>query len=312
MGQLQATTEEKGVDPRTGRSLWADAVRRIRRDLPAMLCLGVIVLYSVIAIASGWFLSDWSENYDYENINKPPSGQNWVGTDEFGRSVLQKTLLGAKVSMSIGFMSMIIAIPLGMLLGAVAGYYGGFIDDVIVWLFTTLAAIPGLIRVIAIKFAFQDVVLFKHTFVEIDFGGIAGIILALSITGWIGTCRLVRAETMKVRELDYVLAARATGRRGFAILLRHVIPNVMHIGIITFSLGFVGAVGAEVALSYLGLGVVGIPSWGSMIDAARMDLVVGRWWQITAAGAAMFVLVLALNIFGDRLRDAFDPRLRTA
>ena len=312
MGQLQATTEEKGVDPRTGRSLWADAVRRIRRDLPAMLCLGVIVLYTVIAVASGWILSDWSETYDYENINRPPSRENWVGTDEFGRSVLQKTLLGAKVSMSIGFMSMIIAIPLGMLLGAVAGYYGGFIDDVIVWLFTTLAAIPGLIRVIAIKFAFQDVVLFKHTPVEIDFGGIAGIILALSITGWIGTCRLVRAETMKVRELDYVLAARATGRRGFAILLRHVIPNVMHIGIITFSLGFVGAVGAEVALSYLGLGVVGMPSWGNMINAARMDLVVGRWWQITAAGVAMFVLVLALNIFGDRLRDAFDPRLRTA
>ena len=115
---------------------------------------------------------------------------------------------------------------------------------------------------------------------------------------------------MKVRELDYVLAARATGRGGLPILLRHVIPNVMHIGIINFSLGFVGCVGAEVALAYLGLGVPGLPSWGSMIDAAREEMVVGRWWQLTSAGVAMFFLVLALNIFGDRLRDALDPKLR--
>ena len=122
----------------------------------------------------------------------------------------------------------------------------------------------------------------------------------------------MRAETLKTRELDYVLAARASGRRGFPILLRHILPNVMHIGIINFSLGFVGAIAAEVTLSYLGLGIPGAPSWGQMISGAQMGLVVGRWWQITAAGGAMFVIVLALNIFGDRLRDAFDPRLRTA
>jgi peptide/nickel transport system permease protein len=116
---------------------------------------------------------------------------------------------------------------------------------------------------------------------------------------------------MKLRELDYVVAARAIGRRDLTILLRHILPNVFHIGIINFSLGFVGAVTAEVILSYLGLGVgSGVPSWGTMIDAARMDLVVGRWWELTAAVSAMFILVLALNIFGDRLRDALDPKLR--
>ncbi|HUU59818.1 MAG TPA: ABC transporter permease subunit, partial [Phycisphaerae bacterium] len=128
---------------------------------------------------------------------------------------------------------------------------------------------------------------------------------------WIGACRLVRAETMKIRELEYCLAARAAGRGRFAILLRHVLPNVSHIAIIRFSLGFVGAVQAEVILSYLELGVaVGQASWGTMITNAKMDIVAGRLWEPTAAVVAMFFLVLALNIFGDRLRDALDPRLK--
>ena len=297
-------------EPRTGRSLWADAARRIWRDHAAMVCLGIIVLYAAIAIAAGTVFPNWAEEVQYDLINRPPSAEYWLGTDEFGRSVYQKTLLGARVSMTVGFVSMIIAVPLGMVLGAIAGYYGGLVDDVIVWLFSTLAAIPGLIRVIAIKFAFQDTVLFRGSYCEMNLGGLSGIVLALAITGWIGTCRIVRAETLKIRELDYVLAARASGRRGLSIMLRHIIPNVLHIGIINFSLGFVGCIGAEVALSYLGLGVIDRPSWGTMINAARMDLVVDRWWQLTAAGGAMFLLVLALNIFGDRLRDALDPRLR--
>ncbi len=296
--------------PRVGRSLWSDAARRISRDLPAMICLGVILLYAAGAIYAAFAYDDWNTRHDYSQVNRAPSAENWLGTDEFGHDVVAKTLLGAKVSMTVGLLANVIAIPVGMLLGAIAGYYGLFYDDFIVWLFTTLASIPGLIRVIAIKFAFQNVVLWQGTDFELDLGGMTGVIFALSISGWIGTCRLVRAETFKLRELDYVLAARANGRGGLAILLWHVVPNVLHLGIINFSLGFIGAVQAEVTLSYLGLGVTDQPSWGSMINAARMDLLVGRWWQITAAGVAMFFLVLALNIFGDRLRDALDPKLR--
>jgi peptide/nickel transport system permease protein len=110
--------------------------------------------------------------------------------------------------------------------------------------------------------------------------------------------------------LDYITAARASGRNSFAILIRHIMPNVAHLGIITFSLGFVGAIMTEVTLSYLGIGVTDRPSWGRMIDSAKMDLVVGRWWEIAAAVGAMFIIVLAWNIFGDRLRDSLDPRLR--
>jgi peptide/nickel transport system permease protein len=126
----------------------------------------------------------------------------------------------------------------------------------------------------------------------------------------VGTCRLVRAEVMKLRELDYVMAARACGRSSMGVLARHILPNIGHIAIISFSLGFVGAISAEVILSFLNLGVQDLPSWGKMINEARMDLVVGRWWEIVSAVGATFVIVLAWNVFGDRLRDALDPKLR--
>ena len=284
------------------------------------MCLAVIVLYALMAIGASVYdavanlspddgIKSFSEMVDYDNKNQPPSFKSWklvLGTDWAGKSVLIKTILGAKVSMTVGFMANIIAVPLGMVLGAVAGYFGRWIDDVIVWLYTTLGSIPGIILLIALKYAFKGV-----SVLGLDLTGIHGIYIALGVTGWIGMCRLIRAEVMKIRELDYVLAARAIGTRDAVILFRHVLPNVFHLGIIRFSLGFVGAVAAEVILSYLGIGVaVGTPSWGTMINSARMDLFVGRWWELSAAVGAMFMLVLALNIFGDRLRDALDPKLR--
>ncbi len=310
-----------------GQSLWADAWRRLFRGKATILCLAVIVLYALVALGAAfydtaashkWF--NWptfQEMKDYKHLNSPPSlhegWQNLLGTDWSGRSVLIKTILGAKVSMTVGFMANIIAVPLGMFLGALAGYFsgrffrGGFLDDLVVFLYSTLASIPGIVLLIAIKYAFKG-----RTLLGLDLGGIHGLYIALGVVSWIGTCRLVRAEVLKLRELDYVMAARANGRRNLAILLRHIMPNVLHIGIINFSLGFVGAVGAEVILSYLNLGVaVGTPSWGTMINSARQDLILAsKWWELTAAVGAMFVLVLALNIFGDRLRDALDPRLK--
>lgn len=282
-----------------------------------MICLGIIVLYALIAIA-GWayeFVAERSDslptfretaNYDLANLPPFESWRHPLGTDWGGKDVLLKALLGVKTSMAVGLMANVLAVPLGMFLGAIAGYYGGRIDDLIVWLYTTLASIPGIILLIAMKYAFKGV-----TFLGVDLSGIHGLYIALAVVSWIGTCRLVRAEVMKLRELEYVLAARSIGTRRIVILTRHILRNVAHLGIINFSLGFVGAIKAEVILSYLGLGVeVGVPSWGSMINAARMDLFIGRWWELTSAVAAMFLLVLAFNIFGDRLRDALDPKLR--
>ena len=288
-----------------------------------MICLAVIVLYAAVAIGGVVYeylaeenplIPTFAEMADPARSDQPPSWQGWnqwqyvLGTDWFGKPILVKTLLAVKVSMSVALIANIIAVPLGMILGAVAGYYGRKTDAVIVWMFSTLASIPGLVLLIALKYAFKE---FQPW--GLDLTGIHGLYVAMGVISWIGTCRLVRAEVMKIRELDYILAARATGTNGFVILLRHVMPNVLHLGIINFSLGFIGAIKAEVILSYLGLGVeVGTPSWGSMITAARMNLYMGKYWELTAAVGAMFLLVLALNIFGDRLRDAFDPRLRTA
>jgi len=297
--------------PSKGRSLWGDAVQRLSRDWLAMACFLVILVYIVMAMTAGFIYPDFEKSQNYEMRHQPPSPRHWFGTDVFGRDVFAKTMLGAKVSMTVGLMANMIAIPLGLVLGVVAGYFGKWADDLIVWLYTTMASIPGIISLIALKFAFQNIVMFENTPFELDLSGIHGLYIALGIMSWIGTCRLVRAETFKLKNLDYVLAARATGQGHMRILFRHICPNLFHLVIINFTLGFVGAISAEVILSFLGLGVaVGTPSWGTMINAARLDLVVGRWWEATAACAAMFIIVLALNVFGDRLRDALDPKLR--
>ncbi|MBT8340707.1 MAG: ABC transporter permease [Desulfatitalea sp.] len=308
--QPSAPAAQPEQSPSRGRSLWGDAWLRIRRDKGALVCLVVIACYVLIAVISPFVFADWNTTYDYNNRNLPPSWAHPFGTDALGRSVLHKTFLGAHVSMNVAFMANIIAIPLGLVLGAVAGYRGRRTDDLIVWFYTTLASIPGIILLIAIKFAFEGKILFEHTWFALDLNGMAGVYLALGSIGWIGTCRLVRAEVMKIKELDYVVAAKACGRSDAAVLLRHIFPNVFHIGIINFSLGFVGAISAEVILSFLNLGVHDLPSWGKMINEARMDLVVGRWWELTAAVGATFIIVLAWNIIGDRLRDALDPRLK--
>jgi peptide/nickel transport system permease protein len=305
---MEMKNEHKNV--RVGLSLWADALRRLRRDKVAMVFFVVICVYAAIAIVSPLVFPDWSSSHDYDHRNVAPSAAFPLGTDALGRSVVQKVFLGAHVSMTVGFMANVIAIPLGMLLGALAGYFGRRTDDIIVWLYTTIASVPGIILLIALKFAFADRKLFPGSFAEIDLSGMAGVYIALGLTSWISTCRLIRAETMKCKQLDYVLAARASGRGDLAILLRHVLPNVVHIGIINFSLGFVGAISAEVILSFLNLGVQELPSWGKMINEARMDLVVGRWWELSSAVVATFIIVLSWSIFGDRLRDALDPKLK--
>jgi len=304
------TTHHSAAIAPSGRSLWSDALRRLSRDRVAVTCFAVIAVYAAIALFARPLLSGWGTSFDYSKRNLAPCWQYLLGTDALGRSVLHKTLLGAHVSMTVGFMANLVAIPLGIILGALAGYFGRRTDDLIVWFYTTLASVPGIILLIALKFAFENRVLFEGTWFAVDLSGMAGVYLALGVISWIGTCRLVRAETMKLKELDYVMAAKACGRSAAGVMFRHILPNILHIAIINFSLGFVGAIGAEVTLSFLNLGVQELPSWGKMINEARMDLVVGRWWELMSAVCATFIIVLAWNLFGDRLRDALDPKLK--
>ena len=221
-------------------------------------------------------------------------GSHVLGTDILGRDVLYLALKGARVALLIGGLTSLIAIPLALLFGVTAGYFGGRFDDFVFFLISTLASMPGLLLLIALIMA-----LGKGTF---------SVCLALGVTGWVGFCRLSRAETLKLRELDYVEAARALGVSEIRIIFRHVLPNLAHLIVITFVLTFSGLVLSEAVLSWLGIGVDG--SWGQMIDGARNELSRDPiiWWNIGAAGAALFGLILAVNSVGDAIRDVLDPR----
>jgi len=221
-------------------------------------------------------------------------GSHLLGTDLIGRDVLYLSLKGARVALLIGGLTSLLAIPLALLFGISAGYFGGRIDDFVFFLMSTLASMPGLLLLIALI-----MVLGKSTL---------AICFALAVTGWVGFCRVVRGETFKLRELEYVSAARALGVSEPRIILRHILPNLMHLVIITFVLMFSGLVLSEAILSWLGIGVDG--SWGQMIDQARDELSRDPivWWNIAAAGGALFGLILAVNFVGDALRDTLDPR----
>jgi peptide/nickel transport system permease protein len=221
-------------------------------------------------------------------------GRHLFGTDILGRDVLYLSIKGARVALLIGGLTSVIAIPLALLLGVSAGYYGGRIDDVVFFIMSTLASMPGLLLLIALIMAMGRSTL--------------SVCLALGVTSWVGLCRVTRGETFKLRELDYVQAARALGVSEPRIIFRHVLPNLMHLVIITFVLMFSGLVLTEAILSWLGIGVDG--SWGQMIDQARNELSRDPiiWWNITAAGLGLFGLLLAVNFVGDALRDILDPR----
>jgi peptide/nickel transport system permease protein len=221
-------------------------------------------------------------------------GAHVLGTDIIGRDVLHRALKGSRVALIIGGFTSLIVVPLALLVGMSAGYVGGRLDDVIFFVMSTLASMPSLLLLIALI-----MVLGVGTF---------QVCLALGVTGWVGLARLLRAETLKIRELDYVDAARVLGTPEPIIVWRHVLPNLMHLVVISFALLFSSLVLSEVVLSWLGIGIEG--SWGRMIDQARTEL--SRepliWWNILAASAALFGLILAVNQVADAVRDILDPR----
>lgn len=277
-------------------SLWIDAFRRLRVDKTAMFSLIIVIVFSMIAILSwmGLLASNWSEEVGGSNM--APSLEFIFGTDLFGRSVFSKVIHGTQIAMSVGLVTSLIAIPIGVILGALAGYFGGWVDDVITWFYTTFSSIPNIMLLISIT-----MILGK---------GIFAVYVALGATGWVSLCRLIRGEVMKHKEREYVQAAGAIGGGHMRKLFLHILPNVTHLVIINTSLQFQTAIKSEVILSYLGLGVQGEPSWGTMIDDAKLELARGVWWQLAAATLAMFLIVLAFNLLGDALRDALDPKLK--
>jgi peptide/nickel transport system permease protein len=277
----------------------------------AVVCLVIFGLYVALAlgVAFGLIASNWDQA-----VGEPYSSPSWknpLGTDIFGQSVLLKTIYSAKTSLTVAFLASLISIAIGLPLGAIAGYFGKWIDEIIVWIYSTLESIPYILLILAFAFVLRDKVIHLPGFsTPISLTGISAVYLAIGLTSWVGLCRLIRGEVIKHKQRDYVVAAKAFGASNLYIIFRHIVPNVFHLVIIDFSLRFVAFIQAEVTLSFLGLGAKEQPSWGVMIDDARMELGRGVWWQMAAATVAIFVISLALNIVGDALRDALDPKLR--
>jgi peptide/nickel transport system permease protein len=259
------------------------------------VALAVIVVYVLAGISAFAGLTATGFNDPAGPAYTPP-GKDWLlGTDILGRSVAERLVHGARIALIVGFVSTGIAIPIGIFFGLLAGYFRKAVDELIVWFYTTVDSVPYILLILALA-----LVLGK---------GITSVCIAIGITSWVSTCRVVRGEVIRQKELEYVQAARGLGAGHARILFRHILPNVMHLVLIQASLIFVGAVKSEVILSYLGVGVQNAPSWGVMIDDARVELVGrGAWWQFAAATAAMFGLLLAFNVFNDALRDALDPK----
>lgn len=294
-----------------GTSLWKDGLRRLARRKFAMVCLVVILAYFAVtgfvyvAEFFNWQIGAvmWTEEVGASY--QPPDAKYIFGTDIFGQSVFRKTIYGAKTSITVALCASLISIFIGVPLGAIAGYFRGVADEIIVWIYSTLSSIPYILLILAFAVVLRDRTLFGFRLT-----GMATVYLAIGLTSWVGICRLIRGEIIKHKDREYVLAARSYGSSNCRIIFKQLLPNVFHLIIIDFSLRFVGFIHAEVILSFLGLGEADKPSWGAMINDARIELARGVWWQMAAATVAIFFISLALNIFGDALRDSLDPKLR--
>ena len=220
------------------------------------------------------------------------------GADKWGHDIIQKTIKGSETSIVVGLTSALLATVLGTLFGAISGYYGAWVDDLFNWFYSVFTSVPYLLLILAVAAVLHQ-------------KGVLTIVLILGLTGWTGVYRLIRAEYLKHKNREYVLAADAIGASHASRMFRHIFPNVSHVALVQLSILTVGFIKSEVILSFLGFGVpVGVVSWGSMLNEAQNELILGKWWQLTAATTAMAVLVTAFSVFTDALRDALDPKLK--
>jgi peptide/nickel transport system permease protein len=325
--------------------LWTLAWRRLRADRVAMVALAVVGAFLLLLAASGAGLvgADWerevARNYAPPTwlgadaavhaahsapAPAPPNPFDPLapelarlqrtlgvadaaparaatlpfGADKWGHDVLKKTIKGAETSILVGLVAALVAVALGTLLGALSGFFGGLVDDALNWVYNVFTAIPAMLMILAVAAVLQH-------------KGVLTIVLILGLTGWTGPYRLMRAEYLKHKGRDYVLAAGAIGASPWRIMAVHIFPNVSHVALVQLSLLVVGFIKAEVILSFLGFGVpVGTVSWGSMLNEAQNELIVGKWWQLAAAASAMALLVTAFSLLTDALRDALDPTLK--
>ncbi len=284
---------------RKAQSQWAIAARHFQKNRLAMAGLVVMLLLYLVTLLTP-LIAPFDPAAQGDIIASrylSPSAEHWMGTDKFGRDIFSRVLYGARISLSIGFIAVTISITLGTLIGAVSGYFGGWVDGVLMRLTDMMLAFPRLVLLIVIIAMFENYSIWL-------------VVVVLGLTGWMGTSRIVRGEVLSLREREFVQAARALGMGDLRIITRHVIPNTMAPVIVSATLGIGLTILTEASLSFLGLGVQPpTPSWGNMVSDGR-DALTQAWWIATFPGLAIVLTVVAFNLLGDGLRDALDPRLR--
>ena len=277
--------------------MWPQALKKVFRQKIPLFCLAIIVFFFLVAFAAQFLglASDWDTPIGAQYL--PPALSQfkmWLGTDILGRSVMYKVIQGTRIALSVGVVTTLLSAPIGVFFGCLAGYFGGWVDEVIVWFITTLSSIPSILLLIAISYAMGR--------------GMLAVYIALTSTTWISLARILRGEVLKHKQKEYLIAAESIGVGHSQRIFKHLLPNVTHQIILSMTFMVELAIRSEVLLSYLGLGVQNLPSWGKMIDDAKGELSAGVWWQLTAATVAMFFLMFAINVLGDYLRDALDPK----
>lgn len=281
---------------RPSLSFWQDAWRRLRKNKAAFIGLCIVIFYTIMAIFAPMFSKYSMSDMDVTARNAFISAEHWLGTDATGRDLWVRIWMGARVSLSIGFVAAIINACVGAVIGGLCGFYGGKLDMIVMRLVDLLYGIPSLIITILIV-----MVLGK---------GIAPLIIAMCVVGWIGTCRFVRGEVYRIKEQDFVLAAKVLGIPDFKIIIKHIIPNILGMLVTNLCMAIPGAIFQEAFLSYIGLGITPPNcSWGVICKEGIQYL---RYYPHQVFIPAFFVCttMLALNLLGNGLRDAVDPKLR--
>lgn len=296
MAVATPTVGSTTLSVRQRRSTLAQVWLRFRRNRSAMIALGFIFLQVLIAIFAPWIVPHNPYSGDYTATWQLPNNKYWLGTDDLGRDVLSRLIYGTRVSLGVGVFSQLVIVLIGLPIGALAGLLGGWIDYIIMRIVDVLSALPGLLLYILIMIALGS--------------GFLNIIIAMSVTGWIGIARLVRGQVLSLKETDYVRAARAIGASQRHIITTHLIRNSLTPVIVAVTLGVPGAMFSEAGLSFLGLGISPpTPSWGQMIGLYQGYL--QPWWHLVVFPALLLAItMLAWILVGDGLRDALDPSIR--
>jgi len=262
----------------------------------ALTGCGIVLLLFAVSLLAPVIAPYDPGAIDLKNVLAPPSGDHWFGTDQLGRDVLSRMIWGARISLKVGFVATGLAILIGMILGAVAGYYGGWIDATIMRFVDVMLCFPTFFLILAV-IAFLE-------------PSIWNIMMVIGLTGWMGVTRLVRADFISLRERDFVHAAKAIGAGDMRIIFLHILPNSMASILVAATLGIAGAILTESALSFLGIGVQPpTPSWGNILTAGKDNIDIA-WWLSLYPGVAILITVVGYNLLGEGIRDLLDPRLK--